>query len=80
MQIIPGRRSFMTGMSASAATALLGIGSARADKSLLETTAVRLPKIARTDCQAAGHIAEELLQVEEFTDVRFANRFVEFHQ
>jgi NitT/TauT family transport system substrate-binding protein len=72
MQIIRNRRSFLTGLSAIGAAGLLRPGDLlAASEPPPETTTVRLPKFARTDCQAAEYVAGELLQAEGFTDILF---------
>jgi NitT/TauT family transport system substrate-binding protein len=71
MQIIHNRRSFLTGLSVVSAAGLLRSRCALAAEPPPETTTVRLPKFAGTDCQAAEYVAGELLQAEGFTDIRF---------
>jgi NitT/TauT family transport system substrate-binding protein len=70
MTIIQTRRQFVTGLSLAGATGLLRAPSAVAAKSNLETTTVRIARVAGI-CIAPQYVAEELLRAEGFTDVRY---------
>jgi NitT/TauT family transport system substrate-binding protein len=69
MPIRLARRSFLSAACASAAAGLLGRGRAFAADAPLETTTIRLPKFVAL-CTAPQFIADELLRMEGFTDIR----------
>jgi NitT/TauT family transport system substrate-binding protein len=69
MQILQGRRDFLTGLSLAAAAGALGSRAALADEGALETTTIRLA-LTRAICLAPVYIAQDLLRSEGFTDVR----------
>ena len=64
------RRRFLTTLSLAGAVSLLGPAPALAAEGALETTTIRLAKIANV-CIAPQYLAEELLRAEGFTDVRY---------
>jgi len=70
MQIIPSRRAFLTGLSASGAASLIGSRVAVAEEGQLETTAVRFASSPGI-CIAPQWVAEELLRADGFTDVGY---------
>jgi NitT/TauT family transport system substrate-binding protein len=70
MPVMQTRRRFLTGLSTAAAANLIRARSAAAGEGALETTTVRLSKIAGI-CIAPQCVAEELLRAEGFTDVRY---------
>jgi NitT/TauT family transport system substrate-binding protein len=69
MALIQTRRGFIAGLGATAG--LAGIPSARADEQL-ETTRVRLTQIPAL-CVVPQYMAEELLQAEGFTEIRYVD-------
>src|ERR1700758_4213029 len=64
------RRRFLTTLSAVGAAGLVRAPRALAAEGELETTSVRLVKIPGI-CNAPQYVAEELLQAEGFTDIRY---------
>jgi NitT/TauT family transport system substrate-binding protein len=71
MQIIPSRRKFITGLSATAAGLIRVPTSLRAEPAP-ETTSVRLPRwINSAYCWAGLYLAGELLRADGFTDVQY---------
>jgi NitT/TauT family transport system substrate-binding protein len=70
MRAMQSRRQFLTTLSLAAAARLGDMPAARAAEGALETTTVRFVKIPGI-CNAPQHVAEELLQAEGFTDVRY---------
>ena len=70
MQTSAGRRRFLAALAATGAAGLMGPTNSRAQGERLETTSVRLAKITGT-CIAPQYLAEELLRLEGFTDVRY---------
>jgi NitT/TauT family transport system substrate-binding protein len=70
MPVSQSRRQFLTTMSLAAAARLAGVPAARAADGPLETTTVRFVKIPGI-CNAPQYVAEELLQAEGFTDIRY---------
>jgi NitT/TauT family transport system substrate-binding protein len=70
MQITKSRRQFLATLSWAAAARLVGAPAALAAEGPLETTTVRFVKIPGI-CNAPQYVAEELLQAEGFTDVRY---------
>ena len=69
MPVMQTRRRFLTGLSMAAAASLVRAPAA-AGEDALETTTIRLSKIAGI-CIAPQYVAEELLRSEGFTDVRY---------
>jgi NitT/TauT family transport system substrate-binding protein len=70
MQTIQSRRRFLTTLSSAGAAGLMGAPKSSAQDGPLETTTVRLAKIAGI-CIAPQYVADELLRAEGFTDIRF---------
>ena len=70
MQTMQTRRRFLTTLSLAGAAGLLGASPARATEGALETTAIRLYKIANV-CVAPQFVAAELLRTEGFTEIRY---------
>ena len=64
------RRRFLTTLSLAGAAGLLGAPPARAAEGALETTGIRLYKIANV-CVAPQYVAEELLRAEGFTEIGY---------
>jgi len=64
------RRRFLTTLSLAGVAGLLGPQSGAAAEGALETTTVRLSKIAGI-CIAPQYVAEELLRAEGFTEIRY---------
>jgi NitT/TauT family transport system substrate-binding protein len=64
------RRRFLATLTATAAAGLIGPASSTAQDGRLETTTVRLGKIAGI-CVAPQYVADELLRAEGFTDIRY---------
>src|SRR6266852_5082735 len=70
MQMSQNRRRFLTTLSGAGAAGLIGAPNLRAQDGRLETTTVRLAKIAGI-CIAPQYVADELLRAEGFTDIRY---------
>src|SRR6516162_2150279 len=70
MPIKQTRRRFLATLSFAGAAGLLGGWRALAAKDGLETTTVRLPKVAGI-CVSPQYAAEELLRAEGFNDIRY---------
>ena len=70
MPMTQTRRRFLTGLSMAAAANLIRVRSAAAGEGALETTTVRLSKIAGI-CIAPQYVAEELLRAEGFSEIRY---------
>jgi NitT/TauT family transport system substrate-binding protein len=64
------RRRFLATLSSAGAASLIGPPNSDAQEGRLETTTVRLAKIAGI-CIAPQYVADELLRAEGFTDIRF---------
>jgi NitT/TauT family transport system substrate-binding protein len=64
------RRRFLATLAATGAAGLMGPLAAKAQEGRLETTTVRIGKIAGI-CIAPQYVAGELLRAEGFTDVRY---------
>jgi NitT/TauT family transport system substrate-binding protein len=71
MPIVQTRRQFLTGLSLAGVAGLLRSPAIAAEERL-ETTSVRFMRIPII-CHAPQFVAEELLHVEGFTDVRFVD-------
>ena len=72
MQSPNSRRSFLAGLSATAAAGYVGSAQPATAGPALETTTVRLPWWIDTSyCWAGAYIAGELMRAEGFTDVRY---------
>jgi len=72
MSMTQSRRRFLTTLSAVGAAGLVRAPRALAAEAALETTAIRLTKIANV-CIAPQFVAEELLRAEGFTDIRYVD-------
>ena len=70
MQNIQNRRRFLAGAAAAGAAGLIATPVRAFAEGPLETTAIRLAKIAGI-CIAPQYVAEELLHLEGFTDVSY---------
>jgi NitT/TauT family transport system substrate-binding protein len=70
MQLAPSRRRFLAGLSSAGAAGLIGAPNSSAQEGRLETTTVRIAKLAGI-CIAAQYVADELLRAEGFTDIRY---------
>ena len=70
MHVSEERRRFLAALAATGAASLIGSRNSSARDEQLETTSVRLAKITGT-CIAPQYLAEELLRLEGFTDVRY---------
>jgi len=70
MHVSEERRRFLAALAATSAAGLIGSRNSSARDEQLETTSVRLAKITGT-CIAPQYLAEELLRLEGFTDVRY---------
>src|SRR5882762_10767582 len=68
MQTIQNRRRFLATLTAAGGAGLIGGPSSRAQDGRLETTTVRIGKIAGI-CIAPQYVAEELLRAEGFTNI-----------
>jgi NitT/TauT family transport system substrate-binding protein len=64
------RRRFLATLTATAAAGLIGGPKSSAQDGRLETTTVRIAKIAGI-CVAPTYVADELLRAEGFTDIRY---------
>jgi NitT/TauT family transport system substrate-binding protein len=67
MQTIQSRRRFLTAL---ASASLVGAANSSAQDGRLETTTVRIAKIAGI-CIAPQYVADDLLRMEGFTDIRY---------
>jgi NitT/TauT family transport system substrate-binding protein len=72
MPIIRTRRSFLAAAGASGIAGLLGAGGALAAEAPPEITTIRLPN-DRAVCIAPEFVADELLRMEGFTEIRHIN-------
>src|SRR5215813_1832790 len=70
MQTTQNRRRFLATLAATGAAGLTGSPHSKAQDGRLETTTIRLAKIAGI-CIAPQYVAEELLRAEGFTDIRY---------
>ena len=70
MHMIQDRRHFLATLSSVGAAGLIGASRSSGQEVPPETTTVRLAKITGT-CIAPQYLAEELLHLEGFTDVRY---------
>jgi NitT/TauT family transport system substrate-binding protein len=70
MQLIQSRRHFLAALSGASAAGVLGLRPALADEGPLETTTIRLRRDPAI-CLGPWDIAEDLLRLEGFTDVRY---------
>jgi NitT/TauT family transport system substrate-binding protein len=70
MQTFQDRRRFLAALAATATAGLVGPPYSKAQDGRLETTTVKLGKIAGI-CIAPQYVAEELLRAEGFTDIRY---------
>jgi NitT/TauT family transport system substrate-binding protein len=64
------RRRFLVTLTATGAAGLIGLPNSKAQNGRLETTTVRIGKIAGI-CIAPQYVADELLRAEGFTDIRY---------
>lgn len=69
-QITQNRRLFLSMLSTAACASLIGGSSVGAQDQLLETTTIRIGKIAGI-CVAPQYVADALLRAEGFTDIRY---------
>src|SRR5712671_4231019 len=70
MQMAQSRRRFLAGLSSAGAAGLIGAPNSSAQEGRLETTTVRIAKIAGI-CIAPQYVAGEFLRAEGFTDIRY---------
>ena len=70
MQTSQNRRRFLATLTAAGAAGFIGAPNSDAQDGRLETTAVRIGKIAGI-CIVPQYVAEELLRGEGFTDIRY---------
>jgi NitT/TauT family transport system substrate-binding protein len=70
MQMAQNRRRFLAALSSAAAAGFIGAPLSNAQDGRLETTTVRIAKIAGI-CIAPQYVADELLRAEGFTDIRY---------
>src|ERR1700730_7314376 len=70
MQMAQNRRRFLVALSSDAAAGFIGAPLSNAQDGRLETTTVRIAKIAGI-CIAPQYVADELLRAEGFTDIRY---------
>src|SRR5215831_7715140 len=70
MQAARTRRGVLAGLSSVSIAGLMGSPQASAQEGRLETTSIRIAKIAGI-CIAPQYVADELLRAEGFTDVRY---------
>jgi NitT/TauT family transport system substrate-binding protein len=69
MQIIQSRRHFLAGLSAAGVAGVLGTQRSLADEGPPEVTMIRIGKSTGI-CVAPSYIADDLLRLEGFTDIR----------
>src|SRR5256886_873464 len=69
-QMAQNRRRFVATLAAAGAAGLIGGPKSSAQDGRLETTTVRIGKIAGI-CIAPQYVADELLRAEGFTDIRY---------
>jgi NitT/TauT family transport system substrate-binding protein len=70
MQMAASRGRFLAGLSSAGAAGLIGAPNSSAQEGRLETTTVRIAKIAGI-CIAPQYVADELLRAEGFTNIRY---------
>lgn len=70
MHLMLSRRHFLAGATSAAVLGLASAAESLAAEAPLETTTIRLAKI-RGICVAPQYVAEELLRLEGFTDIRY---------
>jgi NitT/TauT family transport system substrate-binding protein len=70
MQTTQNRRRFLATLAATGAAGLIGPPNSSAQDGRLETTTIRIAKIAGI-CIAPQYVADELLRAEGFTDIRY---------
>src|SRR5882757_11229728 len=70
MQTWQDRRRILVGLSALGSASLIGPPSSSAQDERLETSSIRIAKIAGI-CIAPQYVADELLRAEGFTDIRY---------
>jgi NitT/TauT family transport system substrate-binding protein len=70
MKTIQSRRRFLTTLSSVGVASLIGAPDSDAQDARLETTTVRIAKIASI-CIAPQYVADDLLRAEGFTDIRY---------
>ena len=70
MQTTQNRRRFLATLTAASTAGLIGPPSSKAQDGRLETTSIRIAKIAGI-CVVPTYIADELLRAEGFTDIRY---------
>lgn len=69
-QMAQNRRRFLATLGATGAAGLIGPLNSSAQDGPLETTTVRIAKVAGI-CVAPSYVADELLRAEGFTDIRY---------
>jgi hypothetical protein len=69
-QIAQNRRLFLSMLSSAACMSLIGGSNVGAQDERLETTTIRMAKIAGI-CIAPQYVADALLRAEGFTDIRY---------
>jgi NitT/TauT family transport system substrate-binding protein len=72
MEILQSRRDFLTTLSATAASSMLGARGSLAGEGSPEVTTIRLVRTSGI-CVAPIYVAEELLRAEGFADVRYVS-------
>jgi NitT/TauT family transport system substrate-binding protein len=70
MQTIQNRRRFLATLTATGAAGLIGPPNSKAQDGRLETTTLRIAKIAGI-CVAPQYVADELLHAEGFTEISY---------
>jgi NitT/TauT family transport system substrate-binding protein len=70
MHFVQSRRRFLARLPAAGAALLAGSANSLAQEAPPETTSVRLSKVSGT-CIAPQYVAEELLRLEGFNDIRY---------
>src|SRR5262250_431217 len=70
MPMTQNRRRFLGTLAATGAAGLVGATTSSAQDGRLETTTIRIAKIAGI-CIAPQYVADELLRAEGFTDIRY---------
>src|SRR6267154_426302 len=70
MRKIQSRRHFLATLSAAGGASLIGAARSSGQDERLETTTVRIAKVAGI-CIAPQYVADELLRAEGFTDIRY---------
>jgi NitT/TauT family transport system substrate-binding protein len=71
MPILQDRRSFVGALASAGAASVMGVTHSSAQEAPLETTTIRLTKVPGGVCVAPQFVAEELLRLEGFSDIRY---------